>query len=185
MTVTATELERSWTVGERTLKGRAMEMRVQTGMGPMKGAMPMSLDVPDSLVRQEISGAAGPVQLHDRDRARGVREEVRWPRRRGGPERADPPPRPPSVRPVAPASPCPGAPFTSPGPAGPCARVETRAPLADDGALPGPEPPVATIIEPFRIKVVEPIRMTTREERERRSSPPRTGTCSGSGPRTS
>ncbi|MEZ4654728.1 MAG: hypothetical protein R3E12_14380 [Candidatus Eisenbacteria bacterium] len=40
-----------------------------------------------------------------------------------------------------------------------------------------------TIIEPFRIKSVEPIRMTTREERERRSAR-RGGTSSFSTPTT-
>lgn len=57
VTLTATELERSVTVGERTLSARVFSAEVEaTGVGTLKGTMVMSREVPGGLVRQELEG---------------------------------------------------------------------------------------------------------------------------------
>ena len=63
ITITATELDGSWTVGEHTLKGRSFEMTMVTQGMTMKGKASMTHEAPESLVRNELKGEQGPVKI--------------------------------------------------------------------------------------------------------------------------
>lgn len=62
--ITLADADASWTVGEQKLTGRTfdMEMTAQMGM-KMTGKTSMTHDVPESLVKNVLSGAQGPVKV--------------------------------------------------------------------------------------------------------------------------
>lgn len=62
--ITVSNFDATWTVGDQQLTGRTfdMEMTTQTGM-KMTGKASMTHDAPESLVRNELSGAQGPVKV--------------------------------------------------------------------------------------------------------------------------
>ncbi len=63
-TLTVTDTDASWTVGEHALEGRVLAMTVTIQMGmKLKGKAHMSQDVPGSLVKNDLQGSQGPAKL--------------------------------------------------------------------------------------------------------------------------
>lgn len=64
VTMVVTEPDATFQVGDLTLKGRTWEMEMTTQGMPLKGKTEMSLDVPGTLVRNELKGEQGPVTVN-------------------------------------------------------------------------------------------------------------------------